>query len=331
MRPETINILCGQKCITIGYIALIMRILCLLTMLSFVLTVSMGDLFGQSTPDRDYINFKAKPLGFTTAITSDRDGFVWISTGYGLYRYDGTNYEPLDQLIDDAPDISTEVHCLYVDAFNQLWIFKSNLGLYRINLNTFEWRHYPSLNRNHETSFYYSMFEDKDWGLLIPHQNGLAFYEREKDTFEIQALDSIERGIRLIEGYQKNQLIITSRTQVFHYDLLTRRKREIKKLKINSRYISAIKLDPEHHLWIANWNNYDRSLLRYDLVGDSILQVFTLSDPTLPRTTNSDIWQMLNVDGYMYFNTNSSGLWRFKYTDEKMDRLNLKLIIKNMM
>lgn len=278
----------------------------------------------QSEMESAYLNFKVKPLGFTTAITSDKAGFVWISTIYGIYRYDGTNYVPLEQLMVNPPEISMDVRLLEVDSFNQLWIYRTELGLYRIDLNTFQWHHYSSFIRDHKTSFYYSIYEDAERGLFIPHQEGLALYNREQDSFEIIEIDSIERGVRLITGYDKDKLIVTSRTRVFIYDLAKREAREIKSLRGTSRYISNIELDPDEHLWVTNWNEYDRSLLRYDIDADSVMEIFSLADPELDHAAGSDIWQMVTTEEHMYFITNSSGLWRYGYDEGKMTKLVLK-------
>lgn len=64
-----------------------------------------------------------RSLGFTTGITQDKFGFIWISTRSGLYRYDGYNYK----LFRNNPNDSTSLPyrnftSLYYDNNGVIWL-----------------------------------------------------------------------------------------------------------------------------------------------------------------------------------------------------------------
>src|SRR5580692_9597869 len=72
-----------------------------------------------------------------TSITQDNKGFIWISTGNGLQKFDGnsfTNYhhDPYDSLSigSDNPGF------LLKDRENNIWIFTSFLGFDIFNPST---------------------------------------------------------------------------------------------------------------------------------------------------------------------------------------------------
>ena len=119
-----------------------------------------------------YLDFKDESLGVTTSITSDQDGFIWLSTGQGLVRFDGTHFVHLEDLMQNVPHMAAPLNNVYIDKQNHLWCFKSDQGMFRINLENYTWDFYPEYNRNDPTYYYFNCIE---YGNMIyfPASHGL--------------------------------------------------------------------------------------------------------------------------------------------------------------
>ncbi|MCB0686804.1 MAG: response regulator, partial [Saprospiraceae bacterium] len=297
---------------------------CWLVLLLLFTHLFVSELFCQTPVETNDLNFKTKPLGLITAITSDQDGYVWISTNYGIYRYDGTDYVPMEEIFDDPPKIKSEVHTLYVDRYNQFWIYRRDLGLYRIDLNHSVWQYYPSFKEDISSSFYYSFFEDDKNNLFIPYKNGLAIYQRNSDTFDIVEIDPNQKNTRLITGQYQNKIILSIGVRIFTYDTVSGETEEITTLN-KSTLISDIELDPYGYLWVSYWDPNNRGLLRYDFKTDSIIEIFRMTGPASEATGNSNVWQMLSTGESMYFVTNTHGLWRFDYQKRKLTKIGIQV------
>lgn len=58
-----------------------------------------------------------------TAIAQDRDGFLWLGTQHGLYRFDGDNVQLYRAAPDDSASLSADwVSALLVAGDGRLWI-----------------------------------------------------------------------------------------------------------------------------------------------------------------------------------------------------------------
>lgn len=73
-------------------------------------------------------------------ITRDSDGYMWFSTIYGAYRYDGSDFEEY-VFMDDGQNQAARVNFVYEDSEKGIWFGTSN-GLYRHNPVTGQQIHY---------------------------------------------------------------------------------------------------------------------------------------------------------------------------------------------
>lgn len=282
-------------------------------------TVMLGQKSG------DLISFKDKSLGVTTAIVSDREGFVWLSTGQGIVRFDGTNFIHLRQLIPDAPDFEEYQQMLYVDQHNQLWVLKAATGLFRIDLNTFKIFSYKGFDLESRVSFYYSAYEDEQASLFLPHPKGIARYHRDVDTFSVITVANIEGGVRLITGTKKGELVFTTRREVYRYNIEQTTITGLPKLTIGNGAIAELEVDAEGFLWVSNWFNDDKGLICYDLKADTIRTSYSRRSKSENYIASTDIWQMLCEKDGVYFASNSGGLWFYNYRAQTMQRFDRKI------
>jgi len=64
------------------------------------------------------------PGGAVNDIVKTNDGFLWIGTNNGLYRYDGINFNYMNEF-----NCVKNVNCLFVDEESRLWIGTDDNGL----------------------------------------------------------------------------------------------------------------------------------------------------------------------------------------------------------
>src|ERR1035438_8990855 len=68
------------------------------------------------------------------ALHQDRQGFLWVSTEGGLFRYDGDRFRDFEPRL---PGQAASVRCLHTSADGQLWA-GSTAGLFRWSGERFE-------------------------------------------------------------------------------------------------------------------------------------------------------------------------------------------------
>jgi ligand-binding sensor domain-containing protein/DNA-binding CsgD family transcriptional regulator len=118
----------------------------------------------------------------------DHDGFLWIGSREGLFRYDG--YEPLAFLPDsgDPAAISDiDVHCLYEDDGGELWVGTYSGGLNHYDPATGTFTHY-----RHDSADPGSIIDDSilamaegpESGLWVATAKGLSRLDRSSGQFE---------------------------------------------------------------------------------------------------------------------------------------------------
>lgn len=143
-----------------------MRLLVCLTLLTALTSnLALADEQGLGLPLRDYDQRDGLPAARITAMRQADDGRLWLSTNFGLLRFDGHRFEhflhnPLDSqsLADD--DISS----LHISVDGALWIGTVNAGL-----NRYESRHNG-----------FSRFDDPDASAQA--RNIWAIAQPEEDT-----------------------------------------------------------------------------------------------------------------------------------------------------
>ncbi len=121
-------------------------------------------------------------------IVQDKQGFLWLSTGNGISRYDGytfKNYRP-DKENPRAIGSGAAIH-MYLDSRNRLWIANLNKGLYRYDQKKdhfISYHHDPGDPFSISSNNVYDIAEDQQGVIWVSTLNtGLNRYDEAKGQF----------------------------------------------------------------------------------------------------------------------------------------------------
>ena len=146
------------------------------------------------------------PVGATNGLDArvvvsmlvDRDGFLWVGSREGLFRYDG--YDTLAYLPDTTdPDAISDIDIrhIYEDSSGNIWVGTNTGGLNRLDPDTGKFVHY-----RHDSSdpgsladdSVYGIVEGPDGALWVGTQKGLGRLDRATGRFELFVHDPNDPG-----------------------------------------------------------------------------------------------------------------------------------------
>ncbi|MDX2067147.1 MAG: two-component regulator propeller domain-containing protein [Haliscomenobacter sp.] len=147
-------------------------ILLLFLMLSARIAFAQEPTFSRLPEDMVVSNVAA------TAMYQDKQGFLWIGTWNGLYRYDGYNLKKFKLTITSPDEIKGEkIIALYEDREAYLWVGTENTGLYRLDRTTEKFKVYQH-DHNQKNSLLDnrvgSIFQDDQGKIWVGTGRGLC-------------------------------------------------------------------------------------------------------------------------------------------------------------
>ena len=125
------------------------------------------------------------------SLDEDKDGNIWIGTSLGVNKI-SKDFKILETYPTNGDENSlgeTEIYNIYCDDEKELvWAGSSNLGIFKIDTNTKEITRYSN-DPNDENSLpdnqIGAILRDDKGNLWVGTSNGLAYYNEEKDNFQI--------------------------------------------------------------------------------------------------------------------------------------------------
>lgn len=216
---------------------------------------------GQAQTRFDDLEFKqfSTPEGLPNSmvhqIYQDRDGYIWISTFYGLFRYDGYEVRTYkSNLYTPGLLANNNVICAEEDYSHRLWI-GTHEGLCVLDKPTGEMRKMKlegiskhRLNEIHVT---------KDNKVYLGYIRGMAYYNAELDTLELMTSKNCKGEVpeqiniqTLLEDENGDLLIGTWQDGLFHYNIKENKFIHYPPLD-ESNSVLALFQDSKGALWIG--------------------------------------------------------------------------------
>src|SRR5579871_4996773 len=153
-----------------------------MTALFFSLNVSSQNLFFSTLSTKDGL-----PSNIISGIAQDDNDFIWIGTGNGVTRYDGSHFRTFKKNESSKSLPSNEVSCILADG-NFIWVGTWN-GLCKINTINFEVTRID-LSKNVSVR---SLYHTSDF-VWIGTEDGLIQYDKHKNKIA-QRYDAKNYGL----------------------------------------------------------------------------------------------------------------------------------------
>lgn len=159
----------------------------LIVFIIFIVATSF-QLKWKGSKDYTFFHYKVEEgLGSNTVISicQDRNGFLWVGTGYGLSRFDGYSFKNYYQEPNETNCIpNNTVVTLLEDRSGQMWIGTIN-GLASYNPDMEKFRQFGVNNADFfPNSHITKLYEDSNGLIWIGTYGGVIVYDPFKDVFD---------------------------------------------------------------------------------------------------------------------------------------------------
>ncbi len=181
---------------------------------------------------RQFSTTEGLPNSMVHQVAQDEDGFIWIATYFGLYRYDGYELRPFKSDAENPTLLpSNNVVCIALGSRQDLWI-GTHEGLARLHLKTGIIRKYPVAGVGKQRVN--DICITRKGRMVAACIRGLVYYDEKQDTvllmtskrhrgdipvnINIQAVCEDADGDLLVATWEKGLYRLESRTNRFlHY------------------------------------------------------------------------------------------------------------------
>ncbi|MFT4929200.1 MAG: signal transduction histidine kinase/ligand-binding sensor domain-containing protein, partial [Phenylobacterium sp.] len=124
---------------------------------------------------------------FTLKVIQDPQGYIWVATQDGLFRYDGYHFKAFYNHPDDPTSLSDNyVQTLYVDKQQRLWVGTQN-GLNLLDHKTLKFKRYihrPQVSNSLSNDYVMSISERHDGLLWVgTFGGGLNLFDPNTESF----------------------------------------------------------------------------------------------------------------------------------------------------
>ncbi len=228
-------------------------------------------------------------LSQTTALVQDQQGFLWIGTQHGLYRYDGHQLETFRADPTNPNSLSADwISSLLVDQQGLLWVGTRYGGLNRFDAATEQFRRIPL---------------PRDQG-AVQQVEISVLYQDPKLRIWVGTF-----GAGLYRWQQAGQLLEEIRLPVAAKS-------------IDGAYINALQLDQEGFLWLGSGNAPLRN--RGQAEGGALRwhperlesQIFSIHNSALTAAAITAI--KADSQGQIWLTSYGGGLWQFEPKQQQL-------------
>lgn len=249
-----------------------------------------------------------------TGIVKEKEGFVWISTQYGLNRYDGFQVKTFNKQNSTIP--TNDIAGLFLDSQNKLWLNTYGKGLVLYDKETSQFITYK-----HDEKDKYSLIsnrvntliEGSDQNLWIGTEKGLALLDIEEEKFyHFTPTSNISLNITALYDDSKGNIILgTSSSGLFRFNKLNKTFTSIYN-KISTSINVIIPLSSNRLLFATSGSGLKVYNMNNDRISDFLENQKEFTEKTkIVRSLEKD------SKGHLWIGTDGFGLFELKETDLK--------------
>lgn len=231
------------------------------------------------------------PNSMVHQVVQDNDGFIWIATYYGLYRYDGYELRPYKSNMENPSLLpSNNVICIATDNNQGLWI-GTHEGLARLNLHTGMVRKYEvagiSKQRINDICI------TKDSKMVAACIRGVVYYDEKADSVLLMKDDHFGGTVpsdinvqSICEDSHGDLLIATWSEGIYRLNRTTRHFTHYPAVEGISSFLT-ISIDSQENIWAGSFGG---GLLRLHFSSDlhDVTADKYIHDPRTPQSLSSD-------------------------------------------
>lgn len=282
-------------------------------------------------------------LSQATALVQDAQGFLWIGTQHGLYRYDGQVVESYRADPTDTNSLSSDwISTLMLDRRGQLWVGTryGGLNLFDPATERFSRITIPRSQGIAQQVEISALYQDKNLQIWVG-TFGAGLYRWQADNQQLE-LVQLPAAAREIDGLFINSLLLDNEGYLWigtgsaplrnrgqnkggalrwHPQRLDKQLFSVDNSALPVAAVTTIKMDDTGQVWLTS---YGGGLLKY-LQSSQKLQVVPQQPALLKNGLLTDLW--FGKDGGLWISSYDHGLWYLPAPDQPWQRFRANPIV----
>lgn len=240
------------------------------------------------------------------SVCSSDDGFIWVSSKFGILRIAGTHYKKYKLPYETADIISVKLVC----RDSKLYAYTNNGQLFSYNTIFDSFELILNLNKKLENPYLSisNLLIDKKGGLWFATSVGIYFFENNSVT----KVGAEDQSIQYAEWYNEQQFFYSSDQGVYLLNTVGKTEKLIFRNQANdSPVVSAMFYDsPLKRLWVGTLSKGLYYLSEADNFESRVDYLDFPNQPVLTLETNSDSTMLVGIDG--------QGVWEISKKTDKL-------------
>jgi signal transduction histidine kinase/ligand-binding sensor domain-containing protein/DNA-binding response OmpR family regulator len=239
-------------------------------------------------------------------IYQDSFGFIWVTTEYGLNRFDGLKFMKYRHSSQDPNSVADNyVHVVYEDREKHLWIgCLTGLAQYHHDTDTFE--RIPLLRNGKRVSANVTQIKESRDGKIWIATSGQGMYVM--GNSDTEALSIEDQYPKANPAYQSSLLmdslqhlwVGTESEGIVRLDIANRHAQVFEDAAFKGNHVQALCTDNQGNLFVGTQTN---GLLRLDNKTQQMVRI-----PYRGSTPNVCIYSLINLDGQILVGTDGAGI-----------------------
>jgi signal transduction histidine kinase/ligand-binding sensor domain-containing protein len=238
-----------------------------------------------------------------TGIVKEKNGYVWISTQYGLNRYDGFSVKTFNKQNSNIP--TNDIGGLFLDSQNRLWLNTYGKGLVFYDKKTSKfttYKHHPEDKHSIVSNRINTIVEGKNNTLWIGTEKGLNLFKTDENKFYHFNFNHI-KPLNIISIYNdddENIILGTLTSGLFRFDVTYNKLTSIYS-EISTSVNEILRFDEDHLLVATSGNGLKLLNLKEDVVSPFKAEHSEFSNRTkivrsLEKDSQGNLW--IGTDGF---------------------------------